>query len=146
MVAYSFQRRFVVPIKLGLGLSYALDDIVGDIEAQSRPKRHTIRAIGLRRHAMPGDQLQLYCGMRSPACFLIGRAECSDVKTIYIKIREDAELQFRIDDKWLSDRKAEAFAKSDGFGSIEDMWLFWRKEHKGVADFGGFVIEWQRRK
>lgn len=135
MTAYSFKKRFVDPIRVGLSsVSLSFD---------CEPKTQTIRAVGLRRHAIPGEQLQLYCGMRTKVCFLIGRAECSDVKTIYIKIREDVELQFRIDDKWLSDRKAEAFAKSDGFDSIEDMWLFWRREHKGVTDFGGLVIEWQ---
>lgn len=46
MVAYSYKRRFVTPIRVGLGLL---------------PKRQTIRAHGLRRHARAGEELQHYC-------------------------------------------------------------------------------------
>jgi hypothetical protein len=137
MVAYSFQRRFVAPIQVGLG---HIEHLPG---TDYVPKRQTIRAVGLRRHARPGEELQLYCAMRSPSCFLIGRAGCSDVRPIEIKIRDDANMQIRMDRKWLRDGEAESFARSDGFGSLEDMWLFWRQEHKGVDRFAGFVILWE---
>jgi hypothetical protein len=57
MVAYSFKDRFIVPISLGLNIPYDVDHVV-DVDAG--PKRQTIRAIGLRRHARPGETLQLY--------------------------------------------------------------------------------------
>lgn len=47
MVAYSFQKRFVEPIRSGR-------------------KRQTIRA-DRKRHARPGEVLQLYSGMRTNA-------------------------------------------------------------------------------
>ena len=65
MSAYSFKRRFVNPIRVGL----CLDPIfqigkheVSEMEAPIRPKRQTIRAEGKRRHARPGEIVQLYHG------------------------------------------------------------------------------------
>jgi len=143
LVAYSFKSRFVAPICVGLNIEIPVR--VGlkiACGTEIRPKRHTIRAIGKRRHAMAGEELQLYHAQRSRDCFLIARANCTDTKPIYIDVREDADMRFRIGKKWLSDREAEAFALSDGFGSIEDMWLFWRREHKGVDRFAGVLVEW----
>lgn len=134
MVAYSFQPRFVQPIRVGLSsVSLSFD---------CAPKRQTIRATGLRRHAQPGQELQLYCRQRHPSGFLIGRATCSSSSSILIRIGEDADMAFRIDGKRLRDSEAEAFAKSDGFGSLEDMWLFWREQHKKVTNFGGVIVGW----
>ena len=49
MVAYNFQEQFVAAIVDGR-------------------KRQTIRAIGKKRHAEPGERIQLYTGMRQPGC------------------------------------------------------------------------------
>lgn len=59
MVAYSFRARFVVPIEAGT-------------------KRQTIRA-PRKRHAKPGEEMQLYTGMRTRACRLIRLATCLSV-------------------------------------------------------------------
>lgn len=143
MVAYSFKSRFVAPICVGLGINIPRrKGLKIPCGLKIEPKRHTIRAIGRRRHAMAGEELQLYHAQRSPACFLIARANCTDTKPIYIKLTNDGDMGFRISDKWLSDSNAEAFALSDGFGSIEDMWLFWRHEHKGIDRFAGVIVEW----
>ena len=48
MVAYSFNSRFEVAIREGW-------------------KTQTIRA-GRKRHARPGEMLQLFCGMRTAHC------------------------------------------------------------------------------
>ena len=56
MVAYSLKPRFIPPILSGA-------------------KRQTIRAISRRRHAIPGETLQLYTGMRTKQCRLIGVVE-----------------------------------------------------------------------
>lgn len=49
MVAYSFQAMFCPPIV-------------------DRIKRQTIRALGARRHAREGEDVQLYRGMRTKHC------------------------------------------------------------------------------
>lgn len=133
MVAYSFKRRFVDPIKAGLG------------HAPSRyyltmPKRQTIRA-DRKRHARPGEELQLYCGMRTKGCFLIGRARCIDVQSIrlrrldrLVKIGDRPQLRrlFELD----------AFARADGFADWHDLTEFWRDEHAG-QNFVGVIIFWE---
>lgn len=49
MPAYNFQKQFAPLVESG-------------------QKRQTIRAIGKRRHARPGESLQLYTGQRTKAC------------------------------------------------------------------------------
>ena len=57
MVAYNFQSEFGPRI---------LDRI----------KCSTIRRNGKRRHAVKGDEVQLYTGQRTKACRLLGRSTC----------------------------------------------------------------------
>ena len=145
MVAYSYKKRFVPNIRAGLGIATEGDAVWvydGGITRAPTPKRQTIRA-DRKRHARPGEELQHYCGMRTKHCFLIGRARCTSTDSILIKIGMDADLGFRIAGKNLPDRDAEAFAHADGFGSIEDMWLFWKEEHEAVSHFGGVLIRWE---
>jgi len=66
MVAYSFRARFREPILVGA-------------------KRQTIRA-DRKRHARPGEQLQLYTGMRTRECAIIARALCSQVMPVRIDV------------------------------------------------------------
>jgi hypothetical protein len=134
MVAYSFQKRFVVPIKLGLGMAYALDDIV-DIRIE-QPKRQTIRAYGKRRHARADEELQLYTAMRTKQCELIGRARCVYTTSITIQVLKN-KLKFS---DFVFD--ADAFARSDGFVEAADMHAFWLKEH-GLGKFEGVLIRWE---
>lgn len=140
MVAYSFNKRFVSPIRVGLGIKIHHEP--GDAHVYT-PKRQTIRATGKRRHARPGETLQLYHGMRTKQCFKIGEARCTDVVPIIIRVpRDDAWLSVKIADEpeKLAD---DAFAQADGFASVEDMWLFWRQEHPLVRTFTGFLIRWE---
>ena len=74
---------------------------------------------------------------------MIGRARCIGVDTILIKIGRDADLKFRVAGQNLPDSKADDFARSDGFDSIEDMWLFWREEHPDVSNFNGVLVKWE---
>lgn len=143
MVAYSFKARFVAPIQLGLGKP--------DPEAIFRapgmqPKRQTIRATGKRRHARPGETLQLYTAMRTKQCRKIGEARCTEV--IPIEIRFD-DIVFWVYLPASSTRSARIkgdalkdFAKSDGFDNSNDMAAFWRVEH-GSGTFHGLVIRWE---
>lgn len=133
MVAYSFQKRFVEPIRWGLGL-----DIPDGVLA---PKRQTIRAEGKKRHARPGELIQLYYGLRTKHARRIGVARCTSVSGIRIQvglgiisvddypaIRDDADL--------------DAFAQLDGFADWPDMRQFWIDNHVGVQ-FTGLLIKWE---
>ncbi len=120
MVAYSFQPRFVGPIIEGT-------------------KAQTIRAVGRRRHAQPGDQLQLYTGMRTRRCRLIGRATCTSLWPISISL---AANSIALGDEPVLD--LDSFARQDGFAGWRSMRLFWQDTHgKALAEpWHGFVVSW----
>lgn len=122
MVAYSFKARFAPPIQAGT-------------------KRQTIRA-DRKRHARPGEEVQLYTGMRTRSCRLVGRATCTAVRRVRIEIGEVSLVQ--VDGVHIYD--LDAFARSDGFEGWADMVAFWRSEHPtSDADrlsFSGVMIEW----
>jgi uncharacterized protein YqfB (UPF0267 family) len=107
MVAYSFQKRFAEPILAGT-------------------KSQTIRA-DRKRHARPGEELQLYTGMRTKHCRLIARVQCIGIRPITLDLAEDMP---------------DAFAHRDGFADWEDMRAFWRQFHPGVETFTGVLILW----
>ena len=124
MVAYSFNARFEMPIREGW-------------------KTQTIRA-PRKRHARPGELLQLFCGMRTMHC----RKIVEDVRCTAV-----SELELAFDDKGgihgvLIDRVAvtdlDVFAVQDGFVDAADMAAFWRKAHPHSWQYGfeGFLIEW----
>lgn len=136
MVAYSFKQRFVVPILIGLGQP------VEKSAAGMKPKLQTIRAIGKRRHARPEEQLQLYQGMRTRDCWLIGRSTCTAVHPIAIKIGKSA-MDLTLDGARLLSGGADEFALRDGFESLEDMHAFWRENHPRVRRFDGVCVLWK---
>lgn len=132
MVAYSFHRRFV--------------DMIRD-----RDKTHTLRN-ARRRHARVGEQLQLYTGMRTKSCMLIGTAACDRFRGIYLKFSH--YQSFDLFDVVETDpgcwRRVgrrrpigdpDAFARSDGFIDIDDMGRWWFEVH-GVTSWEGFLIGW----
>ncbi len=125
MVAYSFKKRFAEPILAG-------------------SKSQTIRA-PRRRHARPGEQLQLYTGMRTKQCKLIARSECVGV--------DDVELWFDSPtiivngQRWGISKATrptfDDFARRDGFSDWDDMRAFWRAEHPNAERFTGVLIRWR---
>lgn len=124
MVAYSFAARFAAPILAGT-------------------KRQTIRA-DRRRHARPGEELQLYTGMRTRHCKLIGRAFCVEVQPIVLVFDDanpDAE-GYRLP-RYQMQVSRDDLARADGFTNWADMRAFWRVQHPGIDRFEGFLIEWQ---
>lgn len=139
MSAYSFRKRFIVPISLGLGVPYALDHIVNPIAA---PKRQTIRSLGKRSHARLGGLVQLYFGMRTKQCFLIGEARCTEVANVIIWVDEKT-IAIERSKAMLSRPEMEVFAQADGFADAADMAKFWRIEHSGVEKFEGLLIRWE---
>ncbi|RVD44927.1 hypothetical protein EN742_00860 [Mesorhizobium sp. M4A.F.Ca.ET.020.02.1.1] len=121
MVAYSFKSHFAPPILAGT-------------------KRQTIRA-DRKRHARAGEQLQLYTGMRTKQCKLIGRATCIGVDLVMLNFADHGVV--RINGIVLfSDAAMQRFAHSDGFTSWADMRAFWRDNHPGVEVFDGVLIRW----
>ena len=120
MVAYSFRQIFRSPILAGT-------------------KRQTIRS-DRKRHARPGEEVQLYTGMRTRQCAIIGRAVCESVRPVWIGV----------DDDWIDDGLAirvetvdlDRFAQADGFADWSEMRAFWRAEHPGVPVFSGVLIRW----
>ena len=125
MVAYGLKSRFAEPILAGT-------------------KRQTIRAIGKRRHARPGETLQLYTGMRTKHCRLIMKAECEAVLSVVIDWLPDIPTIKIAGVRIATVRKAvDEFARSDGFRDIDEMRAFWAKEHSGVDYFEGIMIVWK---
>lgn len=126
MVAYSFQERFCQKVV--------------DCE-----KRQTIRA-DRRRHARPGESLQLYFGMRTKQCRKLISPDpiCVSVDPIRILVPTDGSgckvATFNlIEPTLVSDR----FAQLDGFDDAKDFSAFWLKVH-GAGLFTGVLIRWGR--
>jgi hypothetical protein len=133
VVAYSFKRRFVDPIRVGLSrVSLSFD---------CQPKHQTIRAIGKRRHARPGETLQLYCAMRTRQCFKIGEARCIEVSPIAIAVNLHT-MPITLNGQHLGGGRIHEFAQADGFDHGEDMHEFWKAEH-GLGPFEGVLIRWE---
>ncbi len=126
MVAYSFQKQFVPAI-------------------YSHKKRQTVRAIGKRQHARPGEIVQLYEGMRTKHCAkIIDDQKCLYVLPIQIVVAAPLILSIAVygyEDVANDRGYLEEFAKLDGFTDIESMHSFWLKHH-GVGIFTGVLIGW----
>lgn len=146
MVAYSFKRRFVMPIQWGLDLDYSFPyDVPGTAwpPFPSGPKTHTIRA-DRKRHARPGEIVQLYYGMRRKGCFLIGRGMCTEVPRIHIYFgRFVPHVRIQRRDLVSGSAELDTFAKSDGFDDWATMRWFWYQEHGDVDHFEGVMVCWR---
>jgi hypothetical protein len=132
MVAYSFKERFIEPILDG-------------------SKAQTIRAHGKRRHARPGETLQLYYGMRTRQCRLIATRECASVHRIVIQVGRTGVDYMILDGTILGPRQMRGLAYDDGFGrgdtpALADMAAFWMAEHgkdRHEIKFEGVLIRWK---
>lgn len=122
MVAYSFRPRFVEPIQAGT-------------------KRQTIRA-ERKRHARPGEALQLYTGMRTRHCELIGRAICERVFPVTLLFGDEAEYEGIIAPGFGFAGGLDGFARLDGFADWKELRAFWREHHPGIDEFTGVLISW----
>lgn len=136
MPAYSFKERFVPMILDGT-------------------KRQTIRALrtGRQGHAMAGDTVYLYFGMRTKWCKKLGESKCTGSQPI--EILQNGEIwlydnQLRLNAIRITDKNA--FAWDDGFrpeGSTREnparafdlMITFWMRTHS--LPFKGWVIYWE---
>lgn len=146
MVAYSFQKRFAEAIVEGR-------------------KRQTIRA-NRKRHARPGEELQLYVGMRTRQCRLLLRTRCAGVYPIVMcPLRDWAWIgegysdgrqgksfdakEVGLDQFDLTGRFVAAhlpgLAYADGFSNWPQMRHFWFEQHEKARDgraFIGVLVTW----
>ncbi len=141
MVAYSFQQRFVTPIQVGLG---KIEHIPG---TEFVPKRQTIRAVGKRRHARPGETVQLYRGMRTRQCFKIGDGCCKSIEPIQIFLKGASIVFPDRQDRTIQGAALDFFAQDDGFKDWPEMRQFWLDEHgeecARLGPFTGLLIKWE---
>lgn len=122
MVAYSFQRRFVGPIRSGA-------------------KAQTVRA-DRKRHARQGEALQLYTGMRTTNCKLIGRAICASVEPIRFDF-DAQDVTIGANPPMTDLAQLDAFSQADGFEDFRGLVEFWRDHHSGVQQWEGVLIRWR---
>jgi len=118
MVAYNFKAIFAADV-------------------ENRQKCQTIRAKRKDgRRPYPGDDLQLYTGMRTKSCRKLRDAVCSMVRDI--KIKENGTV--KIDGQVLGRAPVEDLAIADGFTGREPFIAFFRDTH-GLP-FEGHLINW----
>lgn len=134
MVAYSFAPQFVEPVS-------------------TLQKRQTVRG-NRKRHARPGEAIQLYAGMRTKYCRKLVTPDpiCVDVRDISIAVSIQHPLliaSIEIAHVPLDDQEIENFAVADGFGGAlaegfarRRMGEFWLKHHPWNG-FVGVVIRWR---
>lgn len=142
MVAYSFRPFF----------SYQIEN---------RIKRQTVRG-QRKRHAHPGEPVQLYQSMRTKLCRKLVSPDpiCLSVVSIVITVNQLIEpliTSIELDGRFLCFDEIEAFAIADGFApdemwragiddaaanARENMGRFWRDNH-GEGRFEGVLIKWE---
>ena len=122
MVAYSFKQRFAAPIR-------------------ERIKIHTMRN-DRKRHARIGEELQLYTGMRTKQCRLIGIATCADVQPVRLDLRRPL-VAIGNREPIRKTHDLHRFAISDGFDSLAELLEFWEEEHARVDTWEGVIVFWK---
>lgn len=120
MVAYSFKKQFIPHIL-------------------SRQKAQTIRA-DRKRHARPAEIMQLYTGMRTKHCRLIGTATCFSVQTVTIDLPDNSVTIGG--DKRQGWAHLDSLAHQDGFDGWLAMRAFWLENHPETTVFSGVLIRW----
>lgn len=127
MVAYNFKTAFHDSIRSGI-------------------KRQTVRHAGKKRHARPGERVQIYQGLRTKAAAkLIPDPVCVRVDAIMILVGREYENDIgaiRINGIPLILGEANDFALRDGFDSLAQFGRFWRITH-GEGRFEGVVVVWE---
>lgn len=137
MVAYSFKARFAEPILVGLG-ARRMHNV--------NPKQQTVRAIEKKRHARPGELVQLYTGLRTRSVRKLGEAVCTLTAAIKIEFPSIFAANIYIDDFSLTEDETHAFAHDDGFRTIDDFIEFWDDNHGIEKAFEGIIIYWEPKK
>ena len=139
MVAYSSNKRFADRIVAGLEPGPLLPGM----------KRQTIRA-PRKRHARSGEELQLYVGMRTLSCRLLGRAICTACVPVTLLLGRQPSAIVGGEDGGLAQIITDApglnqFAHYDGFSDWADLCGFWADAHPDLMEFRGVLIRWEPR-
>ncbi|XXJ19974.1 hypothetical protein ACR42D_10595 [Desulfovibrio caledoniensis] len=124
MVAYNFKSQFAERVESG-------------------EKRQTIRANGKRRHARPGEALQLYTGQRGPNCRKLVDPDPACVAALPVfmdRTFSDNRRVVVVAGHEVYGPPLEDLARADGFETSEEMKDFFEKTH-GVP-FEGTLIKW----
>lgn len=128
MVAFNFMARFA-----------------DDVEAGR--KGQTIRAERKDRRvpAKVGGMVQLYTGMRSPACRLLREEKCISIEPIIIDYDGTITVAGKVMFKGMDLKK---LALADGFKTPEDMLRFFLGTHNVTKEnpFRGWLIKWEVNK
>lgn len=122
MPAYNFHKRFMYPIFSG-------------------SKSQTIRRRGRRRHAEPGDDVQLYFAQRTQHCRKVRPdAKCLEVLPVTFDVGLMGFRSIKVGDQFVD--PCDRFAMSDGFDSIDSMHAYWL-ECRGDGVFDDYLmIKW----
>lgn len=99
-------------------------------------KRQTVRRAA---RCKPGDRLQLYTGMRTKGCRKLGEAVCTRVERVIIPAPPLRHLMLG-EGRVLRGKAAVAFARADGFESLEAFFAFFAMHYS--LPFDGVVISW----
>jgi len=143
MVAYSFQKRFAGPILAGTK--------GGTIRAERKLPRKvwTAPTSAYRRalvggHALPGEEIQLYTGMRTKHCALITRKTCREVEPIALNFEAEVIAFDGREDLYDQQPELDFFAQFDGFAGWDEMREFWAKWRRttGLLVFDGWHVRW----
>jgi hypothetical protein len=148
MVAYGFKWQFASPIRDGI-------------------KRHTIR-LPRKRHARPGEALQLYVGMRTKSCFkIMDDPVCTRVAEIRLEFGDwykwspdspsppvvvhNMITGIAVDGIPMSEEQMTGIAIADGFlfrdgwngmQALHAMSQYWTSTH-GTAPWEGVIVYWE---
>ena len=123
MTAYNFKAEFAPAVSAG-------------------EKRQTIRALRKGgRHALPGEALQLFTGMRTRECrkLLDPDPTCIAVDPIDMIVVDD-DVQVLVKDEPLSPLELDRLARADGFDDVRKFLLFFKE--RGLP-FTGVLIKWR---
>lgn len=116
MVAYNFKKQFAPLIKSGA-------------------KQQTIRALRKTRHAIAGEHIQVYTGMRTKSCTKIIDPDPLCVASLSIKI-DGPEVS--IQGVFLGSSERDRLAIADGFNSYSELASFFKPR----MPFEGVLIAW----
>ena len=120
MVAYSFQAQFLPPIA-------------------ERTKQSTLRAPSNKRLPRVGEPIQLYYGMRTKFCRLVGTATALKVERVWLDFQDGtAYYPSRLE----TELDIEAFAVTDGFANWDDLKNWFQDSMPGILRWGGNRIFW----
>jgi hypothetical protein len=118
MTAYNFRPRFAALVQDGR-------------------KRQTIRKVRPHGNPVPGSMLQLYRGMRSPACQkLLPDQKCIEASKVWIEWGKVNINGCDLDPQYQAE-----LAERDGFDHVIDFFSFFRDVH-GLP-FEGILIRWE---